>query len=53
MVFHLSQSISPGLVRTEFVARLMKNSDVKTVQDAMEDVCTVCIVDGHGIGYRR
>ncbi len=30
--------ISPGLVRTEFVARLMKNSDVKTVQDAMGDV---------------
>ncbi len=33
-----SQSISPGLVRTEFAARLKKSANVKTVQDGMGDV---------------
>ena len=42
---HLSQSISPRLVRTEFSARLRKNSEVKPVYDTVGDVCTVCKVD--------
>ena len=47
----LIQSISPGMVRTEFAARLRKADDVEAVQNSMGDVSveimhldsTVCV----------
>ena len=38
LLFYLIQSISPGVVRTEFAARLRKADDVEAVQNSMGDV---------------